>query len=196
MSVPNWMTGVSWHMTMMNGTNLPNSFSNGVSFDTSNNPNIVVQYQGQPWGIVDVTLVSPNAISVTGVTSQTTSPSNQSFRIDYADRILQCYMDEATNRSKLVQRGLISVVFGVIVGTLLAGAIGFAAGSIFLGAVTGLIATTAGSLVTAARVISDLPDFQGGGPTPTWVANDTGVGKVGKPGPHPIVRRPADAAQA
>ena len=50
------------------------------------------------------------------------------------------------------------------------------------------------SYQAGARVIAS--QEVGGGSTPTWVANDTGSGRVIKPGPYPRVGATPDAARA
>jgi hypothetical protein len=153
--------------------------------------NIVPQTSSQPapwpWGTLHQTSVatalssqSPS-VRITGKTTW-----GQSFHIDYPyngdPKKLACYLDKPSNQIPWTR-----VALGAIAGTLFGAAVGFAARSPVVGALASLIAATTGSLITARGIptAGSYHPVQGGGSTPTWVANDGPPGgRPGQPGPH------------
>ena len=184
-NIPSWM-GQSWHMATVSGSVVNYSHSPNVVFDTSN---LTVALYGTTWGSLDPTSVAAAALSSAAViTVKGLTLSGQPFCIDHVGGMLKCYMANTTS-----QRSWLVVTLGVIAGTLLGGVAGFAAGAPLLGTAVGLIAATTGSLVTARGIPTSGSDHHigGGGPTPTWVANDTGSGRIGQPGSHPVIKATA-----
>jgi len=121
------------------------------------------------WG----TWTSATANTMTGFTHS----GNRPFLIEYDPNKnqLTCTLDPA----RPVQFSAIAL--GAIAGTLVGTVVGLIAGSPALGAMTGLVAGSTGSAVTAARINLDKAQT---GPVVTWVANDGGAGRGQKPGPQ------------
>jgi hypothetical protein len=147
--------------------------------------NIVAQTSSQPapwpWGTLSqssvATSMSSQGSSVR-ITGQTTW--GQPFHIEYPyngdPKRLACFIDKRSRRIPWD-----GVALGTVAGALLGAAVGFAFGAPLLGVTAGSIAAAAG----AAFAGGVFPAVQGGGSTPTWVANDGPPGgRPGQPGPH------------
>lgn len=190
MAIPNWMTK-TWHITTTNESGV--AMSDSVSFDTTTDPSTIkVMVQSTPWGSLDPDLIAAADTSVAGSTYPSANPPGQPFNIQYTGTTLNCYLDNASyQRPFFSQRHWLAVGLGIGVGTLLGGAVGFAAGPLLLGAMAGLVGATAGSLVTVARGIADPDQGQGGSSRPDWVAGDPTGKIIIKQGPQPVVRATA-----
>jgi hypothetical protein len=154
---------------------LSSGFSQNIA-QTSNQP------APWPWGTLHQSSVATAMSSTSSpleIAGQTTW--GQPFHIEYPynrnPKKLACYIDKRARRIPWD-----AVALGTISGTLLGAVVGFAARSPGVGALAGLAAAAAGSLAMAIHVLNAT---QGGGPTPTWVANDgPPAGGPGQPGPH------------
>jgi hypothetical protein len=175
---PSWMSN-SWQVVMVDpGSTTLGVFTTDTVVFTSPNK-ITYQHNipqtttsAQDWGTWDT-------VTATGLSGHTSS-GNTPFHIDYDTSTgqLTCYLDAPPSP----RRHLGAVVMGAILGALAGAAAGVLAGSPLQGFLTGLLAASTGSLVTAAR--GGLADSTTGGPTVTWVANDGSSGT--QPKPHPL----------
>lgn len=196
MAIQNWMINPHpWKITTTNENGVTKNDS--VVFNTSDPLHPTVEINGVLWGYLD-----PGSLTfdgATGVTSPSVIPPGQPFQISFTpesmtidgtsfhDEILSCFLQEPQRRSHWLAVGL-----GIGAGTLLGGAVGFAAGSLLLGSVAALVAATTGSLVTSAFRKHEA-SVQGGGSNPVWTAGDPGIGGrgTGHPGPHSVVKATA-----
>jgi hypothetical protein len=199
----NWIDKI-WYVEEVNTNNLGVSAPDAVTFanmttgtmvqilSSGLSQNLVAQTSSQPapwpWGTLQQSSVAASMSSQSSsvrVTGQTTW--GQPFHIDYPyngdPKKLACYIDKPSNQISWTR-----VALGAIAGTLLGAAVGFAARSPVVGALAGQIAATTGSLITARGIptAGSYHPVQGGGSTPTWVANDGPSGRPGRPGPHPV----------
>jgi hypothetical protein len=173
--IPVWLSQ-SWRMTTNSGNVVSNTVSYSVTFDTSNPLDVTIALYGTTWGHLDSTSVTVAASSSAATTTIIgTTIFGQPFHIDHTDGMLKCYLEESTSPRRWLAVGL-----GVIAGTLLGGAVGFAAGALLIGVTSGLVAATTCLLVARGAAS---PNFvQDGGSTPIWTADD---GRKGTPGGDP-----------
>jgi hypothetical protein len=127
--------------------------------------------QAQAWGRLTTT-------TATQVAGETTSLPLQAFSIDCFEGQLICFSWPPTTSGRRSLRRIGAIALGVSAGALIGIGVGLAAGflgsSFFTILATAFIASMAS--VTGVHIIMQTTKpVAGGGPSPTWVANDGGA---------------------